>query len=356
MIKMVKLCAAILLALFIFPNLSNCGTSAAPNILAEVPTPVVLKFATPDQLLPDIPESAAVVSKVVVADGGEYSVPMVGIGELPKELLLGLELFVEDLNALQIPRDEDVTTFEGLLPCGDTTDYLWNLRELCPVKISFADADLDGNGQNDGCSGNTLDPPICTRAWVNGDPYLSWKFITEATEELAGAGTLTWWADPSGGAKRFVYIVDYDHRQPEDRFTEFFFQFGATGTEFQVLSHNKLEQDGPDGSATIFIANSIEQVSPQGLTQLRMHEKYKQDDDLWSGSLTGIESAFGEYEDDLGTQDFENVCTRFSTGDLAEDQDSCTQLGISVGEIDFLTIPDESIFDVPPSISGGPDF
>lgn len=293
------------------PNSESAGNPAAPPAPpAEVPAALVF------------PQSVSInVDKVRAGAPGPSLSALVGAGgEFSNEISFGPNVvFLENsildgilgpLHELEIPVSRDVTNFHKIIRVGD---------RLVALKIDFSDYDFNGNGVEEGCSGDTAALPICYRIWADGRRVLAGMF--EKTFPVPG----------NTGAGRFVGVpVDtdfdfthvpaavYDHRDPLKKTTEMFIVFPDEADT--VFPHALVTQVGPEESALKTVnVNSGDDV-------FRAVGRWFEDEDFWIGSFEDPFDASPDFDQ------FENQCAVISTG-AAAPPEACESLGLDISTV-----------------------
>lgn len=348
-------------ALFLQATLWSAGCSnpaSPPAPPAELPS--ALRF--PEEVTIDVsklsdeePGSPPALSALsLVGDGPLQSAIQTG----PESVLRVegvIEMLFFFLNQLEIPVSELTTTFERtetFVPeeFEDAPEGFTDVTTIL-MQIDFADYDFDGDGQEEGCSGHTAATPICFRIWMDDERMLAAVFSTFPAEDDPGIGKIRM-RSPSRfqslPGTEFLAAINYDWSDLENRSSELF----ATGALFQVgggpgeltadgsfSSHIVLGQVGPEESA-IKTVQSADLLESQllGSEQNLSNSRWKEDADYWSGSV--------DFRGPSGTSAETNTCAQISTAREVS-QEFCSDLGIDVGDLDFISFPTDADVGLP---------
>ncbi len=171
-----------------------------------------------------------------------------------------LAAMVDPLQSLTIAADVSTKTHSATLTFGEAST-----RPL-PIKIDFADFDLDGDGRREGCSGHTAAAPVCLRVWLDGERFLAGRIDVLPAAGGAGAGhlKLTKASVLPGGEQGTGVAVRYDHTAADRLRTEVHLGIRpndpteAVG-EFVALGHTVQEQVGAAATAvrTLKMSNQM---------------------------------------------------------------------------------------------------
>lgn len=276
---------------------------------------------------------AALVGSGSFADFIAFSSDLVYFANQRLDGLLG------PLHAITIPVSPSLHRMEMVLLVGSKA-YV--------ARLDFADFDLNGDGVTEGCPGHTAGLPLCVRVWLDDGTteyrLLAARFDAFPTETNPGAGSLRGKdLSFSGPGAPFQVAANYDHVDPENKFTDSFFT--AVDVETDPADHEIVfgirafaSQLGPDASA-VKTTNAVDD-SGQGLG------RWREDDDYWSGSFNEFPNASGE-----PTTSFANECAYIPSGEGVT-VDFCDARGISVGDLPFVASPTETdvfFYDFPAS-------
>jgi hypothetical protein len=293
---------------------------------------VVLKFVEYPEFAIDIstvttPAANPSINVTKEVGQGTYTDDILYAGFV-EEIGTWLADIMEGLGALEIPVGDTVTTFEGTLTRNNFfTDYQ---DQTFTAKVDFGDFDLDGDGNTEGCSGHTNTLPICARVWLDGQRYLAWIFEEYPTATNPGKSRFRIQYE-------FIFIQDtqltvameFDQRDPENKYID-----GRSGLIILNNPPNPIQdkvglyvsQVGPDASAIKQI-NLAEFGQPQDPLRLM---QWKEGSDRWSGSIVN---------------NYTDICVKLSTAEELPpgETPTCSDLGISVAGIPFLTLHDDSV-------------
>ena len=240
------------------------------------------------------------------------------------------------LSSITIPVDDDLHEMEAVIFIGSTA-YL--------ARLNFADFDLDGINGTEGCSGHTAALPICVRVWADDGTQesrlLGARFDDFPIPTNPGSGSLRGQDITFGGVGSMAQVAaNYDHLDPEDRFTDSFFGFLEGDPENPTLPFSIrgfVAQLGPDPTALKTTnGNSIDQSSG---SFGKGFGRWFENQDLWIGS----------FQSNDPPKDFRDQCALIPSGE-GVDGGLCSAIGLNTDGLDFLnftTISDLQFFDFP---------
>ncbi len=306
--------------------LSSCSPATPPVPPAELPALIFPRSVRIDTSKIQSQESASGGSSAaLVGSGGTFSEVIAAGADLADATNELLDAILEAIRDLSITISSTTTTFQGTI-----IDEAGTFN----VKIDFADFDLDGDGDDEGCSGHTATLPICFRVWLDGERFMVGRFTQYPTETNPGSGEFRIGVNSDvddAGEDLFVATV-YDHSDAEDKTTELFMAglqtFDPTTDAFLAV-HIELNQEGPDATARKTVnANADTGSSASQTDHLEYIGRYLENADFWGGSST-VRTSGG------ATASFSDVCAVISTGNEASDPDSCEDRNIDVGGVAF---------------------
>lgn len=327
-------------------TISGGNPAAPPGPPAEIPTALQipkdlsLNFEKVQAEAPAASESpAALTSKSAVAPEGEFSDEVEGTTETAQFFADALSGLLDPYNQFLIPVGTNITTFQGV-----SVVQVSGKVELVEIKIDFADFDFDRDGKTEGCSGHTARLPICMAIYADGVPQIAGVFTAFPTQINPGAGRLMGlnlthavFLFPKGD---FIGI-NYNFSNPAEGKTV---EFLVRGNPDNPLSEKGLrfrmsmDQQGPEETSLKTVNIHFEMDDGEAQT-LQAVARWREDQDLWSGT-------FNREPDDPDLSDLTEQCVNLLTGDGVA-QSECVDLGIDVGGIPFVEVPDETTLFMP---------
>ncbi|MCE9625911.1 MAG: hypothetical protein K8R69_10760 [Deltaproteobacteria bacterium] len=256
---------------------------------------------------------------------------------------------LQPLNAIdpKIPVSADLHQMDTLVFIGNNS---------YSAHLDFGDFDIDGDGNLEGCSGNTLGLPICIRVYIQGyftpgEPtrFLAARFDSYPTETNKGAGTLRGHDVSFGG---YQVRADYNHVDPEDKFTDIYAGFlydpvdplnPAPDRTYLILRFRAfVSQLGPDTTAlkTANGSSPDQELSGPGYSG-KGFGRWFENLDLWRGSFESNTDP---------SKNFEDLCAIISTAEAALPSQLCADNGLNLQGLEFLPDPvkeDVEFFDFP---------
>ncbi|MFO1462310.1 MAG: hypothetical protein U1F66_00890 [bacterium] len=262
------------------------------------------------------------------------------------------------LNAIQIPVSSALQKMDTVVSIGSLS---------YTVRLDFGDFDIDGDGNTEGCSGNTGQLPICVRVYIFNYPlepgaytrFLAARFDAFPTELNIGAGTLR---GHDVNFPAFQVRADYNHVNPEVKFTDAFMGFifdpanpshpdaDSPSTALIYRFRAFVSQIGPDASA-LKTANGTSpdfELSGPGYRG-QGFGRWFEDKDFWLGSFDSDDPLFPVVP---SPYHFDNLCALISTGDATADQNECKDNGLDISDLRPLPPPvlgDVKFYDFPPT-------
>ncbi|HEX5034803.1 MAG TPA: hypothetical protein VFW62_10005 [bacterium] len=375
--------------------LNGCLSGAGPPApVAEIPSSV----AFPESVGIDVSQAGGSSGAAMKAAKAKYQATVTDFSDI---ISLGpiifnafnslLDDFLGPLADLEIPVSPAVRTFEGQMT--------FEPGLVVPVKIDFADFDLDGDGRPEGCTGCTCPigcapevsecpletstanlRPICYRIWIRDTGQTEFTRFsagridryatrddpeTEANEKNAGNGAFRLGVEatePDGGSNPLAFGVRYAHRddqEPQRQETEFFVQdrsFNPDGSARSFDNVHALVNQSQSG-----VVDSLEKLvkldfrslpdPPEGPGLVQYIGGFLDDFDFWSGTFN-LQDVEGPDPMQISG---ENVCALISTGE-ATARENCLDLGIDVGGQEFLAPAQESDVAIPAGFPEAPTF
>ncbi|MBI2083931.1 MAG: hypothetical protein HYT76_10275 [Deltaproteobacteria bacterium] len=331
---------------------SNPATPPAPP--AELPA--ALTFPQDVGINVDKVSSSASPSLALVGSGGRFSQP---IAEGPHMASLINDILKHNLSllsGLEIPVSSTTVNFSSTNEI-ERPEEFGGGKVTATIKIDFADYDLDGDGEKEGCSGHTAKTPICFRLWWNDERFMAGLFEDFPTEENAGRGRFR--ISQSGDKDQVVgqdllMMAIYDHSDAEDKVSDLYGIGSTTGSGEDLPSnfegHISLAQSGPDETAKKTIRMSSK-FSGSGTQYPEFHYigSWKEDQDFWSGTIlqTAVEG--------LTADNFSNACAQISTANEVA-RSFCLDLGIDVEGLEFADLPVQDDLALPDDFPESPTF
>jgi hypothetical protein len=336
--------AVFLIALICIPLVhSGCSSQATPTLL-EVPTPISLKFISPDRLKIDFgtiefSQQKSIIVQKFVGDGpfGE----VVAAGPETVDIVEGTGIdFLKGIEQLEVDINPNITTFEADFEFNEASDLLSGSHN---IKILFDPLDFDNDGALEPCSGNTAALPVCAFIWLDNERLAAWIIegyafdddpATPENEDTIGKGRFKVFREEGTGSTAFT--VFYEQTSESEKTIEHFLtaQITLNEKEMEAESHIKIAESLLDSSILKRIdANLTLSVPADDFTVNSQYlGQFLEGTDLWSGSFDG------EFLTSGGTEpvQFVNQCVRISTGELADDPNACDDRGISVGDDPFI--------------------
>ncbi|MCE9624126.1 MAG: hypothetical protein K8R69_01540 [Deltaproteobacteria bacterium] len=222
------------------------------------------------------------------------------------------------LSAFEIPTGTDVIAFSCAINENAT---------LKTLQIDFGDYDFDGDGTTEGCSGSTGALPICYRVWVGGERRTAGVFETEfPTPDQIGQGRFVAAQVDLGTAQIKKARATYDHRNPLDKFTDFFVpDDDSSGSDVSgLVPHAFARQEGPELTARKTVNFSLGPLV-NGITQWREGRDY------WLGTI----NEFVDVSPNIET--FSNQCAQISTQE-GVNSNFCVAAGLNLDGLVFPSI------------------
>lgn len=317
----------------------------------------------------------------LVGSGGQFSEDISMAAEMVTTIQKVADSILNGLSTLEITIGSTTTTFKTSMnnnigPEGSTITQHF--------KIDFAPFDYDNDGVDEGCSGHTGATPICYRIWyastavgatpVSSDFFrvMAGVFDSYPTDDKPGAGRFKMHIDENFGADNaddpndeFLMGMVYDHRNPENRFTEAFGNGDTALVDPQKHEqgpggdsdncgliddgHVKVTQVGPDTSAVKTVLEtshfSIDPNCQRPGTFEQYLGRFKEGNNFWIGSV----------DREPATSNFSDVCAEISTGNQTSST-NCTSIGLSLDDLDFLDAATSNDFRLPTDFPATPTF
>jgi hypothetical protein len=352
--------------------------AAPPSPPAEIPS--FLTF--PESVAIDVDtvriSAPAAALSAQVGPGGEFSEEInIGPESIAQSDLI-LDAILRILNQATIPVSEATTTLTA-------TVNTFNPPQPAQVtlKFDFSDFDLDGDGEDEGCSGSTCPVagvmgscpsetaeenlvPVCFRVWLDGQQFVA-GFFDEVPDALPTP------ANKGAGRFRAVHLEEiasdqpgsliapiYDHRDPDSILTELFFgqvpESGSAPSLPDIIgtNHSVVSQETIAGEVEKSIQVSAEQFFGTDFISFEYVSRFIEGFDF-----VGLHALFDEvYESFFGLTDVDPaVCAVISTGEeSATGLTECQALGIDVTGIPFLDFATADDFDLPADFPASPGF
>jgi hypothetical protein len=185
MTKLLKKLGMVFCLLLLAGAAVSCGSASGPSAPAEIPVPLVLKFVSYQGLSINL-DNISTGSSLPGQDLNP-AVKALNAGDPIKDaIVVGPNIYnsfhdnffvptLQGIEEIKIPAESTRHKYSALVDFSSATGILQgqNVR----VDLNFLDFDLDGDGMKEGCSGNTLTPPICARLWVAGRRFLAGVFL-----------------------------------------------------------------------------------------------------------------------------------------------------------------------------------
>lgn len=315
------------------PTVAGGNPAAPPAPPSEIPSALRL----PESVSIDVNTTRTSSSGAVLTTSTQAA--LVGDGSLKEFIGFSSNLvyfanrrldgLLGPLHAITIPVSSSLKKMDQLILIGSKA-YVAHLH--------FGNFDLDNDGVLEGCRGDTASLPLCIRIWLDDGTteyrLLAARFDAFPTETNPGAGSLRGKDLSFSGPGAPVQVAaDFNHVDPEDKFTDSFFtvlDVEANPADPAIVYGIRAfaSQLGPDASA-IKTTNAID-GSSQGLG------RWREDDDYWSGSFHEFASGSGD-----PTTSFTNECAYIPSGEGVA-VDFCDDRGISVGNLPFVSFPAEN--------------
>lgn len=315
---------------------------ATPNAPAEIPGSF-LTLPAPDAVALDVStiqtaSEGGGTLKAFVASGGSLADSIAACANLAEATGGSVTDLLGELEGLNIPASLGVTNFTG--------NITFLNGSVHQIKVLFSDFDLDGDGTNEGCSGNTRILPICYRIWDDRARYLAGVMDSPPTDSSAGEGRFR-----GGGANDTIRGgVLYDHPDSEHKTTTFFIRKQTADADGDMnlyfTIHGSMDQVGPDDSAikTLKTASQGTGVPEDtSLGEALYVGRWQEGQDFWIGSLEAMGMSL------------DNLCAAISTAEPAS-ADSCSSLGIDVSSEGFYDFATELDVGFPEDFSEAPPF
>lgn len=289
--------------------------------------------------------SAALTLKYAVPPDGEFSDDVIGSTDFVQFFIDALKGLMDPYNQLVIPVGTNIHTFQGVSVVQGSGE-----ANFVQIKVDFAPFDFDDDGVKEACSGHTAALPICMRIYADGVKQFAAVFTDFPTETNPGAGRLMGLNitnsvflfpkdsflginydlhDPSSG-KSVEYLVRENPEHPSGEELEFHLSFDQVGEESVSLKTINFNLAGEIGAQ-------------QGVF------RWKEDDEFWSGRIHTTAP------DESGLTDLDNQCVNLNSGDGLE-RSQCIGAGVDVGEIPFVSLPDETTLFLPEDFPESPPF
>jgi hypothetical protein len=317
--KRLKLLAALLVPLSILAWAlfqPGCGGASGPAPPAEIPTP--LKFVSFEGLKVDLTAinpvtPSADISATKALPPGTDVIDLITFGPGFFDSFV-TEIFQPAITGIQeivVPGTTSRTCYANTVAFSKATGRLEGTHN---VKLDFSKFDYNesGSADDDGCSGNSRNPPICVRFWVDDRPYLAGIFRTPPTygtdpdiPTTLGEGDFKIITTDLGAID---YLTHYRYGQPADqeKDTEYWFRILNARGLFPILGrdltlekfegHSALKQVGPAESAFKSL-----NISTQWQGQLFLFDdadinyigQFVQGVNFWGGSVNETTSVLG---------------------------------------------------------------
>lgn len=316
----------------------SANPAATPNAPAEIPGSF-LTLPSADTVALDVSTitregGMGAMLKAFVDSGGSLAEGIAACADMAEATGATIIDLLTDLSELSVPASYARSNFTGNLTVDGTVHE---------IKILFTDFDLDGDGTNEGCSGNTKLLPICYRIWDNDVRYLAGVMESAPTDTSAGEGRFR-----SGGASDTSRGgVIYDHPDSETKTTTFNILDQTEGGDLYFTIHGSIDQVGPDASAVKTLKTASQGMGDPtdlSLPEAQYVGRWQEGEDLWIGSL-----------DMMGESILDNTCATISTAEPAE-ADSCSALGLDTSGEEYLDFATASDVGFPEDFAETPSF
>jgi hypothetical protein len=308
-------------------------------------------------------------SAAALVGSGPLRSTILAAPEVINDVIRNLDDLFFFLNGFNIPLDPGRTVFEA-----DRTIFVsGGATRIATFKFDFADFDLEGDGETEGCTGSTCPVngasgacpsetevsrlrPVCLRVWLDDERFLAGVLDTLASTANAGIGDFIV-SDISPVTGRGVtnallpHAVSYDHQDPNNKSTEVFRSIvNLDPAQTESLAHGLVDEirDGGRVQKTVNFDARAVSVSPP--TSVQYLARFVEAEDFM-----GLHTLTTGFFDDF-LELTPPICAQISSATEAP-QGECEDRGTDVNGIPFvdpatdvnLSLPPPSVFPVNPT-------
>lgn len=322
--------------------LVGCGDSGQVGPLSDT---LPLEIPTSISEDADAIRSATVDASIGkrVERGGEYSQDVTRAGDNLFVVTTDIDRVLEQLDALELPSSTSTTTASFIFDVPAIIQQQYDMPATIDVAADFRDFDIDDDGDNEGCSGNSFTVPICLRLWLDDTRTIAAMFTDKPTAISNGAGRLiiddTVFSEDEAG-KIFGFL--YDHTDADDRTTELFSGTAVEGTvagagiDTHIVVQVTGDADDDDSAIkTVSYTSEFDVGHPDGLTETQSIVRWTDDGGVLSGA----------FANDLTNTTLDPQCIDLVTGERVDDVNACA--AVSIADEAYVSLANDSDYHLP---------